>query len=279
MNPFVINLLLIVWWSTVFRPSSNNVSKARFIVCVSIQLLFLTAMSPLVSDANQYLMYARLDSYGNLELGWVLFSKLVWLLCPSGKALVLATSAIFLLSVGRFIFRHSKSTLLSYIVFICLGFWGMSFFILRQTLALSIILFAYDALEERSLAKFILLVALASMFHQTSWTFLLAWPFCTRKRDDALRIVLEVALAAILLVAPRAVLGVLMSQFRNGVMYAGNEVAGEGYGYLIVLFLVVFFISLFDRLARDGVFQKLSELSLVLQLGSLSFSLLVRIVH
>ena len=46
----------------------------------------------------------------------------------------------------------------------------------RQSLAVAVLFFAYDALVEKKLLRFFILVILAAQFHAVAYVFLLAWP-------------------------------------------------------------------------------------------------------
>ena len=63
------------------------------------------------------------------------------------------------------------------LLFITFETYTLTFGILRQAIALSISLLAFNFLDKRKPIKFILLVLFASLFHKTAAIFLLAYPF------------------------------------------------------------------------------------------------------
>lgn len=184
MNIFAFNIIMLAFWGIVFRKSLDRETARRpgFIVVATLQLALIALFSPLVSDAVNYAYHASIDWYP-FEPGWNLCSRILWDFWPDGKSLMLFANFAFLLSFARFVWKRSENFFVSYLVMICLGIWGMTFFILRQTVALAIILFAYDALEERSPLAFVALVILAATFHTTALAFLLVYPFIYVRRD------------------------------------------------------------------------------------------------
>ena len=77
--------------------------------------------------------------------------------------------------VGRWIWTNSKRPFLSLTVFICMFY---TFFLtgIRQSIAFSILLLAFDNVKKKQLIRFLIKVFLASLFHQTAWVFLFAYP-------------------------------------------------------------------------------------------------------
>lgn len=85
-------------------------------------------------------------------------------------------SFVFVLGIYRLVQYYSTNPAVSFLAVLTLGLYGFVFSGLRQTLALSILLFAYPQLKNKNLFRFVLLVALAAMFHSTALIFLIAYP-------------------------------------------------------------------------------------------------------
>lgn len=278
MLPFGINLGVFGLISAAFsrRLDPGDSGSKLYLVIVSAQLLCFMAISPVVSDAINYATYARYQAYGNLEIGWIIFSRVVWMLFPRDKALVLAVGIITLISFSIFFWRYSRNLAISFLVFICMGFWGMSFFILRQLVAMSILLFAYPFLEKRKPVPFFLLVALAAVFHQTAWIFLLVYPITYFGRDARYHVFMFSA-GAVLLLCGRSITEFLISVSRNGDMYS---ITGERSGILLLgLFIIVLIISNYIAPAlREYPYSHELELGAVLQTLSITLPVFVRAV-
>lgn len=74
-------------------------------------------------------------------------------------------SFLFVLSVSRFVQKHSDFPLLSFVLMMSLGYLGFSYSGLRQTVALSIVIISLSFLLEGRKSWFLVGVLLASLFH------------------------------------------------------------------------------------------------------------------
>ena len=102
----------------------------------------------------------------------------VWILShlfPWGQWLLILSGAFFSLSIGLFTYRNSKNPVLSLTVFCCLGLFSFMVQGLRQSIAMSICLFAYEQCKQKHFVRFVLLVMIASLFHASALVFLLVY--------------------------------------------------------------------------------------------------------
>lgn len=115
-------------------------------------------------------------SNGRFEKGYMLFTYVLTRLFSSRQCVLIAEGAIVYLSLSRWLNKWCKAPGL----FVCLivemleidGWMSAA----RQSLAVAVLLFAYDALVEKKLLRFFVLVILAAQFHAVAYVFLLAWP-------------------------------------------------------------------------------------------------------
>lgn len=111
----------------------------------------------------------------DLEYGYQIS---VWFLshCFSeGQWLLILSGAFFSASVCLFTYRNSKNPVMSLMVFNCLGLFNFMVQGLRQAIAMSICLFAYEQCKRRHFSKFALLVTIACFFHASALVFLLVY--------------------------------------------------------------------------------------------------------
>lgn len=278
LNVFLINLLLLFVWNILLKPNSCKRRKIIFIVVVSTQLFLIAFFSPIVSDALMYADWARMDSYGDTNFGWKCLSKFVWFLWPNPKSLLAVVSLISVAAAAHFIYRHSSDPLLSYFIYICMGIWGYSFLVFRQSIAISICMIAYDYLKDRDYRKSCIAVLLASLFHETAIVLLVAVPFSILTRGDKRKIAVECTCIIAFTLFYKPLLSFLLSIFRNGWLYeVSTEV--DGFGHLALLTAAVIGCYMLDRGNREAIFQKNIEVAALIQVLSLHFPLLVRLVH
>ena len=105
----------------------------------------------------------------NMEGGWVVFN---WLIAQTGfdfQAVIVCCAIINSISVAMFIYKYSRIPWLSFFIFFSLGSFTYMFGILRQCLALSILLIAYTYAEDRKWKKVIICFLLAFSIHRTAF--------------------------------------------------------------------------------------------------------------
>lgn len=272
MNIFMLNIILLAFWGLVFRKSLSRVTARRpgFIIVVTAQLALIALFSPLVSDAANYAYHASIGWYP-FEPGWNLCSSILWGIWPDGKSLMLFANYAFLLSFARFVWKRSENFFVSYLVMICLGIWGMTFFILRQTVALAIMLFAYDALEERRPFLFIALVLLAATFHTTALAFVPVYPLLYVKRDAIYLLVFLFIGFVCILFGPELIRLILVFS-RND--YEVTELSGINLLLMLLAFEVL--IEFFSGKTSNQTQLRAFDVGLVFQSLSLRLSNLTR---
>lgn len=102
--------------------------------------------------------------------------KLFTLVSENVQLFLLCVSAFAVGVFCRFVYKYSDNPLLSYIVYMSLGYYGIGFQMLRHIVAASILLISYDCLKNRKFVRFSVLVLLASCFHITAFVFIVAYP-------------------------------------------------------------------------------------------------------
>lgn len=103
-----------------------------------------------------------------LELGYVFFCKLLSLITDDYQILIVVSSIITIPIYAVFIYRNSKDVAMSTTLYIFLNLFFMSMNIVRQELAVAIILIAYEYLMKDENIKFIVLVGIATFFHASA---------------------------------------------------------------------------------------------------------------
>ena len=111
----------------------------------------------------------------DLEYGYQIIVWFLSHLFSDGQWLLIFSGIFFSLSVCLFIYRNSKNPVMSLIVFNCLGLFNFMVQGLRQAIAMSICLFAYEQCKKNHFFKFALLVAIASLFHASAIVFILVY--------------------------------------------------------------------------------------------------------
>lgn len=186
MIVYLVNYLLMFLWS--FLKNRNFV-----ILIIGIQLFLILALrsDTLGVDLDNYqeaysyyqnfsfveiLKSLRFFGYADLpigaESGFVLVNWLLSSLGLSFHSFLVIHSFACVLLLSLFVLRYSKIPWLSFSIFIAIGMYSYMFCILRQTIAVVILYQTIRFIRERDIAKFLLLVFIASSFHIVAILFL-----------------------------------------------------------------------------------------------------------
>lgn len=110
------------------------------------------------------------------DYGFFFLVKIISFVSKDLNFILFILSAPYLFAITSLIYKHSKIKWLSFLLFCGLGYFGVSFYLLRQVTAIAIVLYSLDYLIDKKLIKFLIIVLIASLFHQTALVFLIAYP-------------------------------------------------------------------------------------------------------
>lgn len=102
------------------------------------------------------------------------FRLLCWLLgqfTANGQWLVVVTAVMIHVSVCVFIYRHSRNPYLSCFLYLTLMLYPWYLNVMRQALAISVLLFAWQPFKQKRFLRFSFLVLLAATFHTSALVF------------------------------------------------------------------------------------------------------------
>ena len=262
-----LSALIIVVLGIVFK-TNNEKGKKAFIVC-SMMILFLEAAlrhssvgGDLIGYLNMYELYSHYSFDEMLKLftlsdfkdptyyltGWIIshiFKSDQWWL------VIIAT--LFNGSITWLIWRESKIPLISIIMFIALGYYEFSLTGLRQTISIAILVFSFYFLKERRPVPFVLMVILASLYHQTALVFLLIYPFANVKIGKYH--IIAAMVAFVVLYAFRAQLLTILSDTLQEERYQGYT-SGEANTLTMSGFVIQMIIFVYNLFYYKKVIKK-----------------------
>lgn len=121
-----------------------------------------------------------LSTSGGVNKGFYLFAKAFHQLSGGDYQLfVTLIAGFFTFCFGRLIYRYSPNPLQSILYHFGLLYFTFYFSVLKQSIAMAILLLAFDCLMRRKTFRYLLLVLIAAQFHFPAYVFLLAWPMST----------------------------------------------------------------------------------------------------
>lgn len=108
-----------------------------------------------------------------LEPGFRLLCYVISRFTANGQWLVVVSSVLIHGSVSLFIYRHAKNVYLAFYLYLAMMIYPFYLNIMRQALAIAVLLFAWDFLKKRRFLLYTLLVLVAATFHVSALLFLL----------------------------------------------------------------------------------------------------------
>lgn len=182
-------MVIILCLATIMKGNKKGNKKfiiiAAFIMFCILGLRDVTSigMDTTTSYVKAYKRYGTTDWHalpsikdGEFNIGFYYLIKVIYTISSGDYQLFIAVIAAFVMLVlAHFIKRYSVSPIQSFVYY-----WGLLHFIfmfsaLKQSIAMSFALLAFDAIVDRKPAKFVLLVFAGSLFHFPVLVFLPAY--------------------------------------------------------------------------------------------------------
>ena len=104
--------------------------------------------------------------------GYSYFVKLISYITNDHQVYLAIIGAIFAIPVSIFIYKYSDEPSFSFFALLPFSLFYFSMTGLRQTIAISILLFAYKYIKEKKLINFLAIVGIASLFHISALVFI-----------------------------------------------------------------------------------------------------------
>ncbi len=184
MAAYVVTLLLNIFFGMVVF-SKNNQAKAKktYFLLTFIQLTLLGGLRGITvgTDTAAYfdIFYkvANTSSFKELtnlreETGFVLINKIVSLIGLGPQMVLIITSAFMAYGFLLFIYKNSSNMFLSTILLFLLMIYFTSFNVIRQYMATVLVINGYSFIKQRKVVPYVILIALACLFHKTAILFL-----------------------------------------------------------------------------------------------------------
>lgn len=174
-----------------FKEITSQKTKRYYLIFCGIILVLVAGLRSRYSgspDTDSYckkfekmLLYGNFFDYlkvhrANVLEGDFLFSEIgfwysTWLLSrifSNSTWYVFFTTAFIIFGTLRFIYKNSEDVMLSLIMFITLGLFTFCMNGLRQALAMTICLFAYEPAKKQKFLPFLLIVLVGILFHKSA---------------------------------------------------------------------------------------------------------------
>ena len=184
---------MIIYFSVIFllfflmlieKKYKHNNGHIIFIIFLLLTLIAALRSFKVGVDTAQYyrnfsvITFLRWNDSGLLryEIGFFYLCKTLSLITKNPQILIVTTSLFIIPTVGRFIYKNSCNATLSTLLYILLNIYFFHLTGMRQSIAIAILLIAYEFLKNNKKIQFYLLVLLAYSFHSSAIIFIL-FPF------------------------------------------------------------------------------------------------------
>ena len=259
-------LFALLGWALIWIVSNSNLKNKKKHACITIvivlSLLAVTRALTAPDIVNYIDRYKTLHStsfsylfgtYLNGDLKdpfFYIFAKLFADVGLPAELWVNSIAVFFAASFGNFVYRTSDNPAMSYLIVICFYF-RFTLTGLRQTMALSVILFALLMLLNRKPVKFVILVLVAVLFHSSALVLLPMYWVSSLRPGKKQYIMIAAGVLAVM-VLPNS-LRLLIQNFawnETFESYSERTVALTWSGF-IIQFIVVIFALIFRYHEED----------------------------
>ena len=157
------------------REYKHTRPQIAFFLVVMFVLWFLTAFrsSEIGNDTKNYIGYFNffgtygINSDSIIEIGYQIFNILVSKISSNPQAILIATATVCYIGLGIYVYKYSDNLVFSTVLLFPIVFSTFTN-ILRQSIAMVIILYAYQALKKNRIILSLVLIILASTFHTST---------------------------------------------------------------------------------------------------------------
>jgi len=183
----------------------------------------------------------------SLEKGYLLSVWFFSQIFPDPQFIFILSALFFAVTVMRFIYLYSDHDLISYEAFVCLGLYGFMVQGMRQALAMCFCLYAIQYVYRKKPIHFLIMVLLASQFHQTAIAFVIVYAFRYIKVTNLSALIATVVSLIVLLLSPRIVTAA------NAIFGRGYDTTVDSGGFVATLvYFIVLFIGGYAILVRKS---------------------------
>lgn len=265
MFVYLINILSIcVYAFLLLTGKTSKTKKTVFLALCALQCLFIACIRFWIgTDYGWY--YYGFESmsqsgfsdmkYEDWEIGFIFLNKIVGLFTKSPPVFIGICAAISLSGTFYMIWKYSKEPFMSVFLFLNTYLYYLDLNYVRQSIAMSIMCFAYGFMKDRKLVRFLLLCALAATFHLPV-LYLIPVYFITYIRVNLKTLPIYAGALVVYFIVSDPILDFVFSHFHTE--YAGSRFIENGmkliytyYPLLLCVGMVALAFYLKFRLSRE----------------------------
>ena len=194
----LILILLIISVNSSYNKCNSKIYCILSFIILGFMIIFRDMSIGNDTSAYEMLFWQlsdidNINNYtGRYEIGFIKLCKYLNYIVASPRILLVFSGLLVAVAFGRFIYKYSDMPYLSVIMFITLQFFDLSMSGIRQIIAISILVFAFDFMVNRKLMLFALTTGLAASIHSSTISFLLLYPISKLKCNKKLILIMSI---------------------------------------------------------------------------------------
>lgn len=260
---FVILILFVGAILEIAVPNKKNIKiyyiLESLLITLFVGLRFHTGADWATYETAFYKLIEQ-GNYPHWEYGYYILNIIFAKIFDNYYVLQFMVSAFVIYSASRFFWKYSEYPLSClFLFFLMFVPNGILMCIVRQSIAVAIILFGTKYILNRSFLKFIIVVYIASLFHISS---IIALPlyFCTIK-FSRLSLIISVLIAQIFYFIPGVIINLvritipilpnrlayIAQIYLNSSLFSGTANFGTGYYYVCSVLICIILILFINR--------------------------------
>lgn len=266
MMIYLIATIFIIVYAIIGNVNKNKFRKKVFLI-ISFGILTIIAMlrkytvgidleiiyTPTFEEIKN-ISFANLSKV-SIEIGYAFINKVLSLFTDDIQILIVFSSICTFPIYGWFIYKNSKDVVLSTLLFLITSTYFMSMNVVRQALAISLILIAYETIKKNKTLKSIVLILIATSIHASAIICLsfilfkrLKWKKSYLRNSLIILIIALIFMNPIISIYSSVTESVGLSNNKNYDYYLESDRFGVGYINLsslsdVVLYAFVFLLG------------------------------------
>lgn len=292
----MILYILLVGMETIFYiiTMNKNYKFKKGFVFLSFILLVITSGFRELDLGNDTQVYCNFfDRVKNInisilsiktsfEIGFVLFTYLLSRIATT-RIFILCISTITLFFIIKSIYDNSNNIYMSIFLFLGLRFFFESMNVLREFIAIALIMYGFKYVRKKCFFKYFMVVICAVLFHFSAIIAIAIYPIYNMKKGKKTKIILGIATIAItVLIEPLC--DTLIKFIPKYSIYISRINSFEIYNILKTLFyFLIYYIVMLERKKQHSEelekFGNLIFLMLCINLLSVKMNIIERVAH
>lgn len=242
-------ILEIIMFGVLLRVNKSNRWRLLYCSVIGFSLFIIPALRGITVGGDSFnyadmfdrirqLSYMEILHSGTRDIGFQLLAKTIGVITASHQLLFAFVAAVFSFSVTLLIYNYSTDVILSFLIIPSFNFMQFSMTGLRQTMAMSIVIFALLLIFKDRKFWALCIIILAAFFHSSAIVYLITIPasYVTINRNKQL---FAYGFATLFFINRSSIAHLISRSFFTGIY----DYLSSGGGEMVLLVLILVMIS------------------------------------